>query len=174
MCYSDLFLLETTDLFSCAHEKECSIHGRNEGRNWSNKMLKCARLRFFNNLNNILMVQGLREKPMSHLTIEACIFFFFIFTGPSLIIFPSWMILNLNKLHSSTTKPQLRLILVLIFIREKSKVLWNFTQFNALGKYSLYLSDGQKMTSGLGFNWHTGCLSTQHSCQSWTLAQCTP
>lgn len=77
------------------------------------------------------------------------------------------MILKLKKLHSSTTKPQLRLILVLIFIREKStKVLWNFTQFNALGKYSLYLSDGQKMTSGLGFNWHTGCLSTQHSCQS--------
>lgn len=71
------------------------------------------------------MVQGLREKTMSHLTTEACILFFFS-TGPSLTIFPSLMILKLKKLHSSTTKPQLRLILVLIFIRELlTEVLWN-------------------------------------------------
>lgn len=64
----------------------------------------------FNNLNNILMTQGLREKTMGHSATE--VWFFFIFTGPSLTIFPFLMILKLRKLHSSTTKPQLRLILV--------------------------------------------------------------
>lgn len=31
----------------------------------------------FNNLNNILMIQGLREKTVSYSTTEACFFYFY-------------------------------------------------------------------------------------------------